>query len=157
MPFGYLDPHNQCGSCVGVGVGVEMGGLLAWTPSPFWPYPPGSPGRRDMAPLSWFPCPNLSHSSAPLGGREEGCTKVLQLFRGSDNYNFERCSIEARKFIRASEIDRPVELVKRDIYAFGYYFDRIHQAGIVTDGVHGGYANVSEVEAAAKKGMWICS
>jgi len=75
----------------------------------------------------------------------------LYTVRGSDNYGYERCSAEIAKFVLASEIDKPAELTKRDIYAFGYYFDRVSQAGLVSDMIQGGYANVSDVENAAKR------
>lgn len=69
---------------------------------------------------------------------------------GSSKYGYERCRSEVHKFIVESEIDHPAELASRDIYAFGYYLDRISQAGLVDESSEGGYVKISQVEEAAK-------
>lgn len=68
---------------------------------------------------------------------------------GKSPYNFQSCLTEQEGFTNASIIDYPAELSNRDIYVFGYFFDRARQSGLTAG--NGGYASISDFASAAKK------
>lgn len=59
---------------------------------------------------------------------------------------------EYKNFVEVCQIDKPLELPARDIYMFGYYFDRGFQAGLVD--INGGQIIVGDFEKAARKGKF---
>jgi hypothetical protein len=52
---------------------------------------------------------------------------------GTADYSPSACLALCRAYITASNIDAPPELDDRDLFAFGYFFDRGLQAGLVHD------------------------
>ncbi len=70
-----------------------------------------------------------------------GVTRVLgsqnihaqSISSGSADYSPSACLALCRAYIAESNIDAPPELHDRDLFAFGYFFDRGLQAGLVHD------------------------
>lgn len=74
---------------------------------------------------------------------------VVYNVSGKSPYNFENCLLEQQALTNLTIIDQPVELANRDLYVFGYFFDRAEQSGITLG--NGGYATIADFVSAAKK------
>uniref|UniRef100_A0A914UNQ6 Uncharacterized protein n=1 Tax=Plectus sambesii TaxID=2011161 RepID=A0A914UNQ6_9BILA len=72
------------------------------------------------------------------------------IISGSKDYGSAKCLSSALKYVQQSKI-RPVEeLLRRDVFAFSYFFDRGLQAGLVRD-TDGGATTVGAFREAALK------
>ena len=77
---------------------------------------------------------------------------ILWNVTGTPDHSYDACLKHTREFVLDSNIDRPLELADRDIYAFSYFFDRGFQAELV-DGEQGGATTVGAFRAAAVEGL----